>query len=724
MASGKVKCCLILLLLVFAARAQMAPVAPKRPATDVYQGVSVTDDYQWLENGDSPETKAWVEKQNAYTLAYVNKLPQRAPILAFLKKSQQEISDSYFNFQKSERSLFAIKKVAANSGVFLVKFASASDKASEATVADMNTFLPQGVSQINWYVPDRDGKLVGMAVSTGGSEEGTLYVIDATTGKRFDDVIPGVQYGTGGGSMAWARDGKGFYYTRYPRAGERSEADRQFYQQIYHHKLGTALSEDTYVVGRDFPRVAEAVLQASPDGAKVLVSIENGDGGEYEHFLLQPGAEPHKIAGFEQRVVQASFGQDDSIWLLSRKANDRGELLQLASGQTELATAKVIVRSDAKASIEGAAMDGNRYLAMKDCLFVTFIEGGPEEIRTYDLRGKLLGNVPLPKASSVSPLVRLDGSAVMYSTQSYVIPETWFTYSGTGTPQALAFKREPKPDFSDIETVQLFAPSKDGTGIPMTVLMRKGTELNGSNPALLTGYGGYGISMSPYHLGATERLWFDAGGIFINTNLRGGAEYGEAWHRAGALTHKQNVFDDFAACAEKLIQEKYTSANRLAIIGGSNGGLLMGAELTQHPEMFRVVILFVGIYDMLRVELDPNGQYNVLEYGSVKDPAQFRALYGYSPYHHVKAGTTYPATLFITGDNDPRVNPAHSRKMLAALQANTIPGHPIMLLTSANAGHGLSTDVSEAMAQQADIFAFAFAQLGMMLKQQAEAPSH
>jgi prolyl oligopeptidase len=198
---------------------------------------------------------------------------------------------------------------------------------------------------------------------------------------------------------------------------------------------------------------------------------------------------------------------------------------------------------------------------------------------------------------------------------------------------------------------------------------------------------------------------------------------GEGWHRAGALTQKQNVFDDFAACAGKLVQEKYTSASKLGIIGGRNGGLLMGAELTQHPEMFRAVISFVGIYDMLRVELDPNGQYNVLEYGTVKDAAQFRALYDYSPYHHVKAGTNYPATLFITGDNDPRVNPAHSRKMLAALQANTTSDNPVMLLTSANAGHGLSTDVNEAMAQQADIFAFVFAQLGMTITPQGDAPS-
>jgi prolyl oligopeptidase len=273
--------------------------------------------------------------------------------------------------------------------------------------------------------------------------------------------------------------------------------------------------------------------------------------------------------------------------------------------------------------------------------------------------------------------------------------------------------------FDDIDVKRVFATSKDGVQIPMTILMRKGTKLEGKNPALIYGYGGYTISSSPRFLGSfpggSLRLFFDAGGIFVDTNLRGGAEYGEEWHRTGKLLNKQNVFNDFAACSQYLIDHGYTSPAHMAAVGESNGGLLMGAELTQHPEMFRVVLSYVGIYDMLRAELDPNGGFNTTEFGSVQDPAQFKALYAYSPYHHVRAGVKYPAVLFITGDNDHRVNPANSRKMTAALQAATASSYPVMLRTNSNAGHGISTNKDEALEEQADITAFLFTQLGMEL---------
>jgi prolyl oligopeptidase len=267
--------------------------------------------------------------------------------------------------------------------------------------------------------------------------------------------------------------------------------------------------------------------------------------------------------------------------------------------------------------------------------------------------------------------------------------------------------------FSDSVVTREYATSKDGTRIPMTIVYRKGTNLDGSNPARLYGYGGYGISETPSFLGIDGRLWLDQGGIYVDANLRGGAEYGEEWHQAGMLTKKQNVFDDFAACAQHLIDQKYTSPEHLVAVGGSNGGLLVGAEITQHPELFRAVVSYVGIYDMLRAELDPNGSFNTTEYGTVKDPAQFQALSAYSPYHHVKENTAYPAVLFLTGDNDARVNPAHSRKMTAALQAATNSGHPIFLRTTSNAGHGFGTALSERIEQAADVNAFVFDQLGI-----------
>jgi prolyl oligopeptidase len=270
-------------------------------------------------------------------------------------------------------------------------------------------------------------------------------------------------------------------------------------------------------------------------------------------------------------------------------------------------------------------------------------------------------------------------------------------------------------DFNDVEVERVFATSKDGTKVPLNILKRKGTKLDGTNPTLLYGYGGYNISQTPRFRAATH-IWLEQGGVYAIANLRGGGEYGEEWHKAGNLTHKQNVFDDFAACAQYLIEQKYTNPKRLAIEGGSNGGLLMGAALTQHPDLFRAVVSHVGIYDMLRVELHPNGAFNVTEFGTVKDPEQFRALYAYSPYHHVKDGTAYPAVFFLTGDNDARVDPANSRKMTARLQAATSSGLPILLRTSSSSGHGVDSSLSERIAEQTEVYGFLFHELSMEFK--------
>ena len=266
--------------------------------------------------------------------------------------------------------------------------------------------------------------------------------------------------------------------------------------------------------------------------------------------------------------------------------------------------------------------------------------------------------------------------------------------------------------FDDIEVVREFAVSKDGTKVPVSILRKKGLKLDGSNPTILYGYGGYGINLTP-RFSATLRIWFDAGGVYAVANLRGGGEFGEEWHKEGNLTHKQNVFDDFIACAEHVIRRKYTNPSKLAVMGASNGGLLMGAFLTQRPELARAVVSRVGIYDMLRVELDPNGVFNITEFGTVKDPDQFKALYAYSPYHHVKDGTAYPAVLFPCGENDGRVNPAQSRKMTARLQAATTSGHPILLRMTDSAGHGMGSSLRDRVAEQADIYCFLFEELGV-----------
>ena len=345
-------------------------------------------------------------------------------------------------------------------------------------------------------------------------------------------------------------------------------------------------------------------------------------------------------------------------------------------------------------------------------LYTVEIVGGPKRLRVFDLDGNSKGEVPILPVSSVGSIVRLSGDEVLFRNQSYLAPRAWYRLGADGKVARTALAKKSPASFADTEVVRETVMSKDGTKIPLTILRRKGSRLDGRNPTLLSGYGGFGISESP---GFSEglRLWIEQGGVYAVANLRGGGEFGESWHLAGNLTRKQNVFDDFLACARFLIDKGYAGPEKLAIEGGSNGGLLMGAALTQRPDLFRAVVSFVGIYDMLRVELSPNGTFNVTEYGTVKDPDQFRALYAYSPYHHVSDGTRYPAILLLTGANDPRVDPMQSRKMTARLQS---AGAAVLLRTSSGSGHGFGTALDEALAQQTDVWAFLFRELGVQYR--------
>jgi prolyl oligopeptidase len=347
-------------------------------------------------------------------------------------------------------------------------------------------------------------------------------------------------------------------------------------------------------------------------------------------------------------------------------------------------------------------------------LYVADVVGGPSRIRAFDLQGHSLPGPPLPPVSAVYQMVPTRRSDVIFSVSTYLEPSGWYRFdAATGKSVRTALVRTSPIHFDDAEVVREFATSKDGTRVPVNIIRRRATRLDGSNPMLLEAYGGYGVNMQPFFLGSFTRAWLNQGGVYAIANLRGGGEYGEEWHQAGRLTRKQNVFDDFIACAQHLVERKYTSPAHLAAIGGSNGGLLMGAAFTQRPDLFRAVVSYVGIYDMLRVELDPNGAFNVTEFGTVRDPEQFKALYAYSPYYHVKDGTAYPAILFPTGENDHRVNPMQSRKMTARLQAANSSGRPVLLRTSSNAGHGIGTAADERIEEDADVLAFLFDQLGI-----------
>src|SRR5438128_2337573 len=681
------------------------PQTPKKPVSTKYQDVTVEDPYQWLEQDNDPQVKAWSDAQNQRTRQYLDRLPARASIEKQLTEWSAMTSPSYFSLVSRPGILFAMKFQPPKQQPMLVTLASADDLKSEKIVLDPNVLDTKGATTIDWFVPSLDAKCVAVSLSTGGSEDGTLHFYETATGKALPDTIAHVQYPTAGGSAAWNGDGTGVYYTRFPRKGERPDADLNFYQQIYFHKLGTPDTEDRYSIGKEFPRIAEITLEAARDGKHILATVANGDGGDFAHYLLGPDGTWKQITQFSDEIKIARLGREYALYLFSRMDAPRGKILRLPLDVPELKNAAEII-ADGEAVIE-------HIVPSNDALYVGDLLGGPSQIRRFDLNGKNETTIPIPQISAVQEMLALEDGSLLLRDVSYTEPAAWFRcLHGKTEPAKTALRSTSPVSFADIDVTREFATSKDGTKIPLNILFRKGMKRDSQNPTLLYGYGGYGISMSP-NFDFTRRLWFDRGGVYVVANIRGGGEFGEEWHKAGNLTKKQTVFDDFAAAAKYLIKKKYTRPEKLAIQGGSNGGLLMGAMITQHPDLVRSVVSTVGIYDMLRVELAPNGAFNVTELGKVKNPDQFKDLYANSPYHHVVDGTNYPSILMMTGANDGRVAPYHSRKMTARLEEANKSDNPILLRTSSSAGHGIGTALSERIKQLADIYAFLFAQLDM-----------
>jgi prolyl oligopeptidase len=687
------------------ADAQLPAVPTSRePVTNVYHGTAVVDDYQWLENATNPAVREWTRAQNQRTRDFFDRLPFQDGVAAELEELMADESASYSLAALRGGTIFATRFKPPAQQPVLVRLSSVDRPVLRKVVFDPNVWNTNGTTAMDWFTPSLNGRRVAVSLSENGSEVGTLHFFDTLSGQALPDVIPGVQFPTGGGSAAWNADGSGVFYTRYPAPGERSEADQRFYQQLWFHKLGTPVSADTYELGRDFPRIAEIELEASEDGRWLLATVANGDGGDFAHFLRDVSGAWRQLTRFEDGVKVIKFGRGDTLYMLSKKNAPRGRILRLPPAEAELTKAEIVVPQG-----EGAVED---FEPSANGLYVTVMDGGPSQLWFYPSTGPALGVALLP-VSSVGALYCWQGDEVLFANASFLVPNGWYAWApGMMRPRETALRERSSANFDDIEVEREFAVSKDGTKIPINILRKKGLKLDGANPTLLTGYGGYGVNLTP-SFSATRRLWFDAGGVYAVANLRGGGEFGEDWHQAGCLTRKQNVFDDFIACAEHLIQRRYTSPARLAVMGGSNGGLLMGAFFTQRPDLARAVVSRVGIYDMLRVELDPNGAFNTTEFGSVTDPAQFAALYAYSPYHHVLEGTKYPAILFPCGETDGRVNPAHSRKMTARLQAATGSDLPILLRTTATAGHGMGSSLKVRVAEQADIYSFLFAELGV-----------
>ncbi len=721
-------------LAVAALSAPALPATPKKPVADTYHGVVVTDDYRWLEDGAAPAVTAWWKAEDAYARHRFAAAPNATAIRARVKELLTTPMTRYAEVREHQGVVFALKAQPPKQQPSLVVFGSIDDLATERTLVDPSVLDPSGRTAIDFFAPSLDGKRVAVSLSQNGTEDGTVRVVEVATGKELPDHIARVNGGTAGGSVAWNAQGTGFWYTRYPREGERPPQDLSFYQQIWFHELGTPEARDARELGDQIEagRIAENMLRSSRDGRYVLDSVQKGDGGDWEHWLRGPGGAWARVDRYADEVKDARFGVDGNLYLLSRKGAPAGRILRVPAGAPSLEHATLVAEGSADAAILSFEVTRSR-------LYLVVAAGGPTQVRVLGLDGQERQPLDIGPVSAL-PLVQLPNDyalepfgddGLVYRVDTFTEPQAWYRVGGLAggaaakseKPRRLPLSSAAPVDFSEVEVVREFATSRDGTRIPVNILRRKGTLLDGRNPTLLTGYGGYGVILNPSY-SPLVKLWLEHGGVYAVANLRGGGEYGERWHQEGMLTRKQNVFDDFAACAEHLVARKYTRPDRLAFRGGSNGGLLMGAVLTQHPRLAKAVVARVGIFDMLRVELDPNGAFNVTEFGTVKDPEQFRALLAYSPFHHVKEGTAYPAVLLTTGVHDPRVDPRHARKMAARLQAaaSASTSRAPILLRVNQSGHGIGSSLDERIDEEADIHAFLFEQLGVEWGQASAKP--
>jgi prolyl oligopeptidase len=684
------------------------------PVTTTYHGVEVTEDYRWLEDSASEETRAWTEAQHERTMAYLRALPSYEEIRRRAEEILKAASTSYEHLSCGGGTYLALKSQPPKQQPFIVTLSDLGDLATERVLVDPNEIDTSGATTIDWFEPSPDGRLVAVSLSSHGTEEGTLHLYDVATGDLVDVRIPRVNGGAAGGSLAWRGDSAGFWYTRHPAPGERAEEDMSFYEEVWFHAIGEP--EDRQDLAGVFAdeRIAENLLSSSPDGRWVLDRVQKGDGNEWQLFVRsqQDGGHWWLLADIPDEVVGASFG-GDSLFLLSRKDAPRGRILRLPMVPGATVADATTVVPESSVAIEGIAATTAR-------LWVLDIDGGPNGIRAFGHDGAPLPPVELSPVCAVDLLCPLGSDAVAYPVETFLSPREWWVAADADmTPRRTALDETTPLDLSGYEVRRDFATAADGTRVPISLIARTGVLDDGPAPTVLYAYGGYGISIKPW-FDPWRLLWLEQGAVDAVANIRGGGEYGEEWHRAGRLATKQTCFDDFAACARHLVSTGVTTVDRLVIRGGSNGGLLMGAVLTQHPDIARAAIVQVPVLDMLRVELHPNGAFNVTEFGTVEDPELFAAMYAYSPYHRVEAGTAYPAVLLTAGEFDPRVDAYHAKKMTARLQAATSSDAPI-LLRMESGGHGVGQSLDQLVGQLADMHAFAFTQLGIAWSSPASA---
>ena len=684
------------------------PPTIQRSVVDDYHGRAVADPYRWLEDLGSAETKAWITAQNAVTLPLLEALPQHAALLLRLTE--------LWNYPRTGLPVEEAGQLFYRHNSGLQKqaplYRRASRKAPPELLLDPNTMSDDGSISLADWQPSPDGRYLAYALSQGGADWAEVHVREIATGRNLPDVVHWYRFST----ISWTKDGKGFFYARFPEPPEGKVLEAELRDhQVHYHLVGTSQDQDRLIYRRpDLPRyfVGASVTE---DGRYLIVTLSNGTDPKNRLYYAdlgdptQPDVGAPVVAIVDEDIAELSvLGNEGALFYVRTDLHAPNRRIMTLDPRLRIDRAgwKSVV-PERSHPLESARIAGGK-------LFCQYLVDVKSEIRIFSLAGEEQGTLDLPGIASIAGMSgREHGKELFYDVSSPLVASTVVRYDIAGKTSSIFDAGKPAFDPSAYETRQVFYASRDGTPVPMFITARKGLVQDGSNPAWLYAYGGFSISVPP-HYRPDLPAWLEMGGIFAQPALRGGAEYGEEWHRAGMFEKKQNVFDDFIAAAEYLINEKYTSTDRLVIEGRSNGGLLVGAVLTQRPELFAVAIPTVGVLDMLRFDRFTGGAAWAMEYGSSQDPDQFGYLFRYSPLHNLKPGMAYPATLVVTADHDDRVVPSHSYKFAAALQAAQGGAKPVLIRIETKGSHGYRP-TDRQIAERTDILAFVANQLGMKL---------
>jgi prolyl oligopeptidase len=696
---------LFIMLMTFGAFAQKLqyPEAKKVDQIDDYHGIKVADPYRWLENSDSPDTKAWIEAQNKLTRAYLDKIPEREKI----KRRLIEL----WNYEKFSTPVKRGNKYfyLRNDGLQnqFVLYVTDSLKDTGRVLLDPNQLSKDGTIALSGFSISDCGKFLAYGLSSGGSDWQEWRIRDVETGKDFPDVIKWVKFS----GASWSKDSKGFFYSRYPEPNEKTKLEEtNFNQKLYYHRIGTSQAEDILIYERPDQKRWGFSGYVTEDGKYLIITVSQGTDPRNLIFykdLSQPNSEVVElISEFENDYI--FLGNDDTVFYFQTDNNaPRRRIIAIDIQKPEKSNWREII-PQAEETISNANIVGNY-------LIVSYLKDAYTQTKIYDLSGKFVREVKYPGIGTASGFGgRRTDKETFYTFTSFAVPPTIYRYDLETGKSEIFRQARVKFNLDEIEVKQIFYNSKDGTRVPMFIVHKKGIKLDGNNPTLLYGYGGFNISLTP-SFSVSRIVWLEMGGVFAMPNIRGGGEYGEEWHKAGTKLKKQNVFDDFIAAAEWLIRNGYTSPKKLSISGASNGGLLVGAVLNQRPDLFGAALPAVGVMDMLRFHKFTIGWAWISDYGSPENPEEFKALYAYSPLHNIKKGTKYPAVLITTADHDDRVVPAHSFKYAATLQEAQAGDAPILIRIETRAGHSAGKPTSKAIEEQADIYAFLVKNLNIML---------